>query len=172
MLVGSTGSGKEVFARAIHDHSNRVKGYFLALNCAAIPESLIEGILFGTKERYTPVLWKRKVSWHKADGGTVFLDEVNSMPLASQAKLLRVLEERKIMKLGSKKMDIDVRIIRAPMKSLVMPLTMATCGKICFIASVVQISIPPLEDRKEDIPCWCSILLPNIMKDFIKMCWV
>ena len=78
MLVGSTGSGKEVFARAIHDHSNRVKGPFLALNCAAIPESLIEGILFGTtKGVYTGAVEKEGLL-AQADGGTVFLDEVNS----------------------------------------------------------------------------------------------
>ncbi len=154
MLVGSTGSGKEVFARAIHDHSNRVKGPFLALNCAAIPESLIEGILFGTtKGVYTGAVEKEGLL-AQADGGTVFLDEVNSMPLASQAKLLRVLEERKIMKLGSKKeMDIDVRIISSTNE---IPRDAIDNGHLredlFYRLSVVQISIPPLEDRKEDIP--------------------
>lgn len=154
MLVGSTGSGKEVFARAIHDHSTRSRGPFLALNCAAIPESLIEGILFGTtKGVYTGAVEKEGLL-AQADGGTVFLDEVNSMPLASQAKLLRVLEEKKIMKLGSKKeVDIDVRIISSTNE---VPRVAIDGGRLredlFYRLSVVQICIPSLEERKEDIP--------------------
>ncbi|MDO4541539.1 MAG: sigma 54-interacting transcriptional regulator [Bacillota bacterium] len=154
MLIGSTGSGKEVFARAIHDQSNRNKGPFLALNCAAIPESLIEGILFGTtKGVYTGAVEKEGLL-AQAGGGTIFLDEVNSMPLPSQAKLLRVLEERKIMKLGSdKEQDIDVRIISS---SNEIPQAAINNGHmredLFYRLSVVQIPIPALSERPEDIP--------------------
>lgn len=154
MLVGSTGSGKEVFARAIHNNSNRSKGPFLALNCAAIPESLIEGILFGTtKGVYTGALEKEGLL-AQADGGTLFLDEINSMPLSSQAKLLRVLEERKIMKLGSdKETDINVRIISSTNE---VPNEAISGGHmredLFYRLSVVQIIIPPLVERVQDIP--------------------
>lgn len=154
MLVGNTGSGKEIFSRAIHDHSNRFKEPFLALNCAAIPESLIEGILFGTtKGVYTGAIEKEGIL-AQADGGTLFLDEINSMPLASQAKLLRVLEEKKIMKLGSgKETEIDVRIISSTNEP---PRNAISNGHmredLFYRLSVVQICIPSLEERREDIP--------------------
>ncbi len=154
MLVGSTGSGKEVFARAIHDYSNRRKGPFLALNCAAIPESLIEGILFGTtKGVYTGAMEKEGLL-AQADGGTIFLDEINSMPLASQAKLLRVLEEKKIMKLGSdKEKEINVKIISSTNE---FPREAIKNGHmredLFYRLSVVQIVIPSLRERKDDIP--------------------
>lgn len=154
MLIGATGSGKEVFARAVHEGSSRSEKPFLALNCAAIPETLIEGILFGTtKGVYTGAVEKDGIL-AQADGGTVFLDEINSMPLASQAKLLRVLEEKKIMKLGSnKEMPINIRLISS---SNEMPAEAIRKGRmredLFYRLSVVQILIPPLRDRVEDIP--------------------
>ncbi|MBQ4093134.1 MAG: sigma 54-interacting transcriptional regulator, partial [Firmicutes bacterium] len=112
MLTGMTGTGKELFAQSIHSVSRRAGKPFLAINCAAIPETLIEGLLFGTvKGAYTGAI-NRKGLFLEADGGTLFLDEVNSMPLASQAKLLRALEERKVQPLGSKEeIPFDTRII-------------------------------------------------------------
>ncbi|MEG0875152.1 MAG: sigma 54-interacting transcriptional regulator [Clostridiales bacterium] len=154
MLVGNTGSGKEVFARAIHQHSNRANGPFLALNCAAIPETLIEGILFGTtKGVYTGAMEKEGLL-AQANGGTLFLDEVNSMPITSQAKLLRVLEEKTIMKLGSgKEKEIDIRIISSTNEA---PFDAVDNGHmredLFYRLSVVQIIIPPLRERSEDIP--------------------
>ncbi|MEG1479242.1 MAG: sigma 54-interacting transcriptional regulator [Clostridiales bacterium] len=154
MLVGNTGSGKEVFARAIHQHSNRANGPFLALNCAAIPETLIEGILFGTtKGVYTGAMEKEGLL-AQANGGTLFLDEVNSMPITSQAKLLRVLEEKTIMKLGSgKEKEIDIRIISSTNEA---PFDAVDNGHmredLFYRLSVVQIVIPPLRERSEDIP--------------------
>lgn len=153
MLVGETGSGKEVFARAIHDHSNRANKPFLALNCAAIPETLIEGILFGTEKGvYTGAVEKDGILT-KAQGGTVFLDEINSMSLAAQAKLLRVLEEKKIMKLGSdREKPIDVRIISSTNESPQKAIEEKHFREDLFYRlSVVQITIPPLRERKEDI---------------------
>lgn len=153
MLVGETGSGKEVFARAIHDHSNRANKPFLALNCAAIPETLIEGILFGTEKGvYTGAVEKDGILT-KAQGGTVFLDEINSMSLAAQAKLLRVLEEKKIMKLGSdREKPIDIRIISSTNESPQKAIEEKHFREDLFYRlSVVQITIPPLRERKEDI---------------------
>lgn len=170
MLVGNTGSGKEVFARAIHESSNRNKGPFLALNCAAIPESLIESILFGTtKGVYTGAMEKDGLL-AQADGGTLFLDEVNSMPLASQAKLLRVLEEKKIMKLGSnKEEDINIRIISSTNE---VPRDAISKGHLredlFYRLSVVQIIIPSLVDRKEDIPALVQYFIDKYNKRFHK----
>ena len=170
MLIGSTGSGKEVFAHAIHNSSKRAKKPFLALNCAAIPETLIESILFGTvKGVYTGAVEKDGIL-AQADGGTVFLDEINSMPLASQAKLLRVLEERRIMKLGSnKEVPIDIRIISSTNE------TPAEAVRNCHIRedllyrlSVVPITIPPLRERKGDIPLLVQYFIEQYNKRFQK----
>lgn len=153
MLTGMTGSGKELFAQSIHAASSRASKPFLAINCAAIPETLIEGILFGTvKGAYTGAV-DRQGLFEEANGGTLFLDEINSMPLASQAKLLRALEERKVQPLGSKELiSFDVRII-------------SSCNSypqdvfqrkeiredLFYRLAVVNILIPPLHDRKSDI---------------------
>lgn len=170
MLIGNTGSGKEVFARAIHEGSNRAKKPFLALNCAAIPESLIESILFGTiKGVYTGAVDKEGIL-AQAEGGTVFLDEINSMPLASQAKLLRVLEERKIMKLGSnKEVPINIRIISSTNETPTNALHSGHLREDLFYRlSVVQIIIPPLRERKEDIPHLVHYFVEKYNKRFGK----
>lgn len=154
LLVGETGCGKEVFARAIHEHSNRSQKPFLALNCAAIPESLLEGILFGTTRGvYTGAVEKEGIL-SRAMGGTVFLDEINSMSLLSQAKLLRVLEEKKVMKLGSEKeKPIDIRLISSTNEIPQQALELKHLREDLFYRlSVIQISIPPLRLRKDDIP--------------------
>lgn len=164
MLVGDTGSGKELFARAIHENSRRKNGPFLALNCAAIPEDLLEGILFGTaKGVYTGAV-EREGLLLQAEGGTVFLDEMNSMPLSSQAKLLRVLEEKKVYKLGTAKgHEINVRIISSsnenPRKAVERG---ALREDLFYRLSVVYIPIPPLADRKEDIP----LLVDHFLKEY------
>ena len=112
LLSGPTGSGKEMFAKSIHHESSRSHRQFLAVNCAAIPEGLLESILFGTERgAFTGSLNKSGI-FEQANGGTLFLDEINSMPLHSQAKLLRVLEERALRRLGGNKdISTDVRII-------------------------------------------------------------
>lgn len=164
MLVGDTGSGKELFARAIHESSHRKDGPFLALNCAAIPENLLEGILFGTaKGVYTGAV-EREGLLLQAEGGTVFLDEMNSMPLASQAKLLRVLEEKTVYKLGAAKgKEINVRIISS---SNELPREAVKRGALredlFYRLSVIYIRIPPLTERKEDIP----LLVNHFLKDY------
>lgn len=170
MLVGATGSGKEVFARAIHENSHRRNGPFLALNCAAIPEDLLEGILFGTaKGVYTGAV-EREGLLLQAEGGTVFLDEMNSMPLASQAKLLRVLEERTVYKLGEAKgRPIDVRLISSCNE---LPQSAIDRGALredlFYRLSVVYIRIPSLSERKEDIPLLVHYFIAEYNRRFNK----
>lgn len=153
MLTGLTGTGKELFAQSIHSSSKRKNEPFLAINCAAIPETLIEGILFGTiKGVYTGAL-DRKGLFEEANGGTLFLDEVNSMPLSAQAKLLRVLEERYVQPLGSKEqIPIDTRIISS---CNAYPQDVIKNKEIredlFYRLAVVNILIPPLKERKSDI---------------------
>lgn len=164
MLVGDTGSGKELFARAIHENSRRKNGPFLALNCAAIPEDLLEGILFGTaKGVYTGAV-EREGLLLQAEGGTVFLDEINSMPLASQAKLLRVLEEKKVYKLGTAKgHHINVRIISSSNENPKQAVERGALREDLFYRlSVVYIPIPPLSERREDIP----LLVDHFLKEY------
>lgn len=163
LLIGETGSGKELFARFIHRNSNRRDGPFLAINCAAIPETLLESILFGTSKGIYTGAVERKGLFEEAEGGTLFLDEINSMPLFSQSKLLRVLEEKEIQHLGSKeRIKINVRIISS---SNVFPEEAISKEQIredlFYRLAVVNIMIPGLASRKSDI-----LLLTN---HFIKL---
>ncbi|MBQ4091750.1 MAG: sigma 54-interacting transcriptional regulator [Firmicutes bacterium] len=170
MLVGNTGSGKELFARAIHEHSDRKKYPFLALNCAAIPEGLIEGILFGTTKGVYTGATEKDGLLVQANHGTVFLDEINSMPLVSQAKLLRVLEERKVMKLGSdKERDVDIRIISSINEKPMDAIRNSHLREDLFYRlAVVQIVIPPLNERTEDIPHLVEYYIGKFNKKFNK----
>lgn len=153
MLTGMTGTGKELFAQSIHSVSARAGKPFLAINCAAIPETLIEGLLFGTvKGAYTGAV-NRKGLFLEADGGTLFLDEVNSMPLTSQAKLLRALEERKVQPLGSKEeIPFNTRIISSCNSYPQEVFQKKEIREDLFYRlAVVNILIPALKDRKSDI---------------------
>lgn len=170
MLIGKTGCGKEVFARAIHDGGKRARMPFLALNCAAIPDTLIESILFGTvKGVYTGAVEKDGIL-AQADGGTIFLDEINSMPLVSQAKLLRVLEERRIMKLGSnKEVPIDIRIISSTNEEPAEAVRNRHLREdLLYRLSVVPVVIPPLMERREDIPQLVEYFIKKYNKRFGK----
>lgn len=153
LLTGSTGSGKEVFAKCIHNHSSRAKKPFVAINCAAIPETLLESILFGTSRGSFTGAIEKKGLFEQADGGTLFLDEINSMPLSAQVKLLRVLEEKEVRPLGSASdIKTDVRIISC---SNISPQEAIKKNQIredlFYRLSVVNIAIPSLKERKEDI---------------------
>jgi arginine utilization regulatory protein len=153
LLTGPTGSGKEMFAKCIHEASSRSTGPFLAVNCAAIPETLIESILFGTtKGAYTDAVDKIGV-FEQAKGGTLLLDEINSMPLSSQSKLLRVLEEKEVQHLGgTKKIKTDVRIISSSNCSPEVAIRDRQLREDLFYRlAVVNISIPSLAHRKSDI---------------------
>lgn len=152
-FCGFTGTGKELFAQSIHSASERRKGPFLAINCAAIPESLLESLLFGTAKGVYTGATERKGLFERANGGTLFLDEINSMPLASQAKLLRVLEEKYVLPLGGKeKIKIDTRIISG---CNVLPKVAIEKRQIredlFYRLAVINIMIPSLRERKSDI---------------------
>jgi len=154
LLLGETGVGKELFARALHERSSRRKRAFVAINCAAIPLELMESELFGVeKGAYTGAQVSRPGRFERADGGTLFLDEIGDLPLSAQAKLLRVLQEGEIERLGDDKTrKVDVRLVAATngdLKQLVKE------GRfrpdLYYRLNAYQINIPPLRERKEDV---------------------
>lgn len=153
LIVGETGTGKELFAQSIHNESPRKNSPFIAQNCAALPESLLESLLFGTTVGSFTGAVDRAGLFEQAQGGTLLLDEINSMSTSLQAKLLRVLQERKVQRLGSSKViDIDVRVIATMNEE---PLD-AISGQrlredLYYRLGVVNLVIPPLRNRKEDI---------------------
>jgi two-component system C4-dicarboxylate transport response regulator DctD len=155
LIDGETGCGKELVARYLHDHSIRKNKNFVALNCGAIPENIIESELFGAESgAYTGADKRRIGKFEHANGGTIFLDEIESTPMSLQVKLLRVLEERKVVRLGSNTgVDLDVRIIAATKVDL-----LALCDQghfrhdLYYRLNLVKIDIPPLRERIEDIP--------------------
>lgn len=153
MIYGETGTGKELFAQSIHNHGNRRKKPFIPINCSAIPENLLEGILFGTsKGVFTGAIDKGGL-FELANGGTIFLDELDSMPLTLQTKLLRVIQEKKVRKLGSlKEIDLDVKIISSVGRP---PLEIVQQGilrmDLFYRMGVVLIMLPPLRERKKEI---------------------
>lgn len=153
MIYGETGTGKELFAQSIHNHSSRKKKPFIPINCAAIPENLLEGILFGTsKGAFTGAVNKSGL-FEQGDGGTIFLDELDSMPLTLQVKLLRVIQEKKVRKLGSlKEIDLDIKIISSVGHP---PLEIIQKGSLrmdlFYRMGVVFIMLPPLRERKEEL---------------------
>jgi two-component system nitrogen regulation response regulator NtrX len=155
LITGENGSGKEVIARAIHSCSTRADSPFVDVNCAAIPETLIESELFGhEKGAFTDAVSTRKGRFELAHSGTLFLDEIGDMSLSAQSKVLRVIQEQKIERLGGEKtIETDVRIIAATNQDLE-----KACGEgrfrqdLFFRLNVIPIYSPPLRDRKEDIP--------------------
>jgi two-component system C4-dicarboxylate transport response regulator DctD len=155
VIRGETGSGKEMVARCLHDFGPRAGKPFVALNCAAIPEQLFEAELFGHESgAFTGAQGKRIGKLEYADGGTLFLDEIESMPLAQQVKLLRVLQDKKLERLGSNKaIDVDLRIIAATKPDL---LDEARAGRfredLAYRLTVAELRLPPLRERREDIP--------------------
>jgi two-component system C4-dicarboxylate transport response regulator DctD len=155
VIRGETGSGKELVARCLHDFGPRADKPFVALNCAAIPEQLFEAELFGHESgAFTGAQGKRIGKLEYADGGTLFLDEIESMPLAQQVKLLRVLQDKKLERLGSNKaIDVDLRIVAATKPDL---LEEARAGRfredLAYRLNVAELRLPPLRERREDIP--------------------
>ncbi|GJB81692.1 C4-dicarboxylate ABC transporter [Pseudomonas putida] len=155
LIRGETGSGKERVARCLHDFGPRADKPFVALNCAAIPESLFEAELFGHESgAFTGAQGKRIGKLEYANGGTVFLDEIESMPLAQQAKLLRVIQEQKLERLGANQsISVDLRIIAATKPDL---LEEARAGRfredLAYRLNVAELRLAPLRERREDIP--------------------
>jgi two-component system nitrogen regulation response regulator NtrX len=155
LIYGESGTGKELVARAIHAHSLRAREPFIQVNCAAIPEELIESELFGhEKGSFTGATERKTGKFEQADGGTIFLDEIGDMSLKTQSKVLRVLEEGEVQKVGSNRISrVDVRVIAATNKDLRQEMARgAFRDDLFFRLNVVPIVSPPLRDKKEDIP--------------------
>jgi DNA-binding NtrC family response regulator len=155
LLGGESGVGKDLIARAIHEHSRRAAGPFVKINCTAIPENLLESELFGyEKGAFTGASGSKPGKFELADKGTIFLDEIGDVPGAIQVKLLRVLQEREFERLGgTKTLKVDVRLVAATNRNLRAALEQGTFREdLYYRLNVVPIDIPPLRERKEDIP--------------------
>ena len=167
LITGESGTGKELVARNIHLRSKRSEGPFIAINCSAIPETLMESEIFGhEKGAFTGALERRLGCFELANGGTIFLDEIAEMPVGTQSKLLRVIEERQFRRLGSKtEIDVDVRIVAATNKQ---PLKAVEAGELrndlYYRLNVFTISLPPLRDRLADIPILTEALIRQLNK--------
>jgi len=169
LVTGPSGSGKELVARWIHLKSNRAKGPFVDVNCAAIPAELIESELFGhEKGAFTHAIKQHMGRFEEAHGGTLFLDEVGDMPLAAQAKVLRVIEEGKIRRVGGEKdIPVNVRLIAATNKDLPAEIEAGRFREDLYHRlSVVVIPIPPLRERVEDIPILAQAFLEEILLEY------
>lgn len=162
LITGESGTGKELIARAIYQHSMRANKPFIAINCAAIPENLLESELFGHERgSFTGAMAQRIGKFEQGDGGTIFLDEIGEMPLATQSKILRVLQEGEVSRLGSNEsIRTDVRVIAATNKELATAVQRREFrADLFYRLNVVRISLPPLADRAEDIPALASHFL-------------
>lgn len=168
LILGESGTGKELFAHAIHNASSRCEGAFIKVNCAAIPENLLESELFGYEEGAFSGARKggKPGKMELANGGTLFLDEIGDMPLCMQVKLLRVLQEREIERIGgTKTIKLDVRVVAATNKDLE---ALASSGQfrqdLYYRLNIVSLHVPPLRERKDDIPLLCDVLLRKISR--------
>jgi two-component system nitrogen regulation response regulator NtrX len=171
LIFGENGTGKELVARAIHHQSLRAQGPFVEVNCAAIPEELIESELFGhTKGAFTGALASRKGKFELADGGTLFLDEVGDMTLKTQAKVLRVLQEQKVEPVGgASPLTVDVRVIAATNKNLAEEIHRGTFREdLFFRLNVIPFHVPPLRERREDIPLLARHFIATLSTEYGK----
>jgi two-component system, NtrC family, nitrogen regulation response regulator NtrX len=163
LIGGENGTGKELVARAIHEQSARADRPFVAVNCAAIPETLIESELFGhEKGSFSGATSMKRGQFEQADGGTLFLDEIADMSLSTQAKVLRALQEQQFTRVGGTKLlKVDVRVLAASNKDLLKEIEKGTFREdLYYRLNVVPIVVPPLRERKEDVP----LLIRHFMK--------
>lgn len=173
LIYGETGTGKEVLTRCIHNESDRKNAPFIAVNCAALPEGLLEGILFGTvKGGFTGAL-NRPGLFEQAFGGTILLDEINSMSVTLQAKLLRVLQEGYVRRIGDvRDIKLDVKVIATTNEDPYTAIVNSTLRKdLYYRLSVINITIPALRDRKEDIPLFIKEFIKRYNLEFSKDVW-
>jgi len=168
LVRGESGTGKELVARAIHGCSHRADGPFVAVNCSAIPETLLEAEFFGAKKgSYTGAMADREGYFQAARGGTLFLDEIGDLPLAMQSKLLRAIQERQVRALGSTQEDtVDVRIVSATHRDLAADVQAGRFRQDLFYRlNVIEMVVPPLRERREDLPELCQALLARIAQE-------
>src|SRR6202790_740273 len=171
LIYGESGTGKELVARALHAASLRSKGPFVEVNCAAIPEELIESELFGhIKGSFTGATEDKIGKFQKADGGTLFLDEIGDMSLRTQSKVLRVLEEQRFERVGSNEtLSVDVRVLAATNKHLEQEIARGAFRQDLFYRlNVIPFYVPPLRDRKEDIPTLTKYFLAEFSSEYSK----
>ena len=168
LIQGESGTGKELVARAVHDCSHRASGPFVAVNCGAIPENLLEAEFFGARKgAYTGSTQDRVGYFQAAQGGTLFLDEIGDLPFVMQSKLLRAIQERVVRPLGSSQEDtVDVRIVSASHKDLGEEVASRHFRQdLYYRLNVIVIGIPPLRERLEDLPELCDALLARICRE-------
>ena len=165
LIIGSNGTGKELVARNLHQKSNRSTMPYIEVNCAAIPSELIESELFGhEKGAFTSAIKQHKGKFEQADGGTLFLDEIGDMSLAAQAKVLRVLQEKKLSRVGSDKdINVDVRVLAATNKNLREEIAKGNFREDLYHRlSVIVINVTSLDERKSDIPLLVNYFIGQI----------
>ncbi|MBE0661811.1 MAG: sigma-54-dependent Fis family transcriptional regulator [Bacteroidales bacterium] len=171
MITGANGTGKELVARWLHELSNRAQGPFVEVNCAAIPSELIESVLFGhEKGSFTSAIKQRKGDFEQASGGTLFLDEIGDMSLSAQAKVLRALQENKIMRVGGEKdIPVDVRVIAATNKDIPKEIEKGNFREDLYHRlAVIVIHVPTLNEREDDIPVIANHFLAEICQSMAK----
>ncbi|HET9481544.1 MAG TPA: sigma-54 dependent transcriptional regulator [Candidatus Polarisedimenticolia bacterium] len=164
LIRGESGTGKELIARAIYQHSDRRGKPFLAVNCAALPETLLESELFGhEKGSFTGADHRRIGKFEQCNGGTIFLDEVGDMPPLMQAKLLRLLQEQRFERVGgTRPIDVDLRIVAATNRDLGREMAAGRFREdLYFRLNVITMTMPPLRERREDIPALCAHFLKS-----------
>jgi two-component system response regulator PilR (NtrC family) len=168
LVQGESGTGKELVARALHDCSHRASGPFVPVNCGAIPEQLLEAEFFGARKgAYTGATQDREGFFQAARGGTLFLDEIGDLPLAMQAKLLRAIQERSIRPLGDpQERAVDVRLVSATHKDLAAEVQAGRFRQdLYYRLNVIEIVVPPLRERRQDIPLLARVLLTRIARE-------
>jgi transcriptional regulator with GAF, ATPase, and Fis domain len=169
LITGETGTGKELIAREIHRRSNRAKGPFVTINCGAIPENLLESELFGhVKGAFTGAVANKPGRFHAADRGTIFLDEIGEMPLNLQVKLLRVLQEKVVVRVGENRPEpVDIRVLTATNRNLEEEIRNNRFREdLYYRLNVVNIHLPPLRDRGEDVMVIAKYLLHRYSQEF------